>query len=723
MDEEERQEYLEKYKEAKEKGLPFFPYILFKDAVVALVVFLILVALALFLGVPTEPRADPGDTAYTPRPEWYFLFLFQLLKYFPGQLEVIGVVVIPTLAVLLLFILPFLDRSKYRNFRKRPVITGFATLVVVGIAFLTVQAYTEAPPPTTKVVGDEVAFLYTENCSTCHGASISVASGTDLHEVIAQGRHEGMPAWSGDLTSDQIDALAGFIVSPAGSSLFTAQCSECHEVAELVASDPLELRKALDEGINYSPHSDVEIPDWNELMTQGEQISLMNFLVAPDGQRLFSINCSPCHGQSVGFAGEETELFDIIKQGGLHLEMPPWQEKLSPAEIDILAHYVVDPSRTPDGEDIFQQNCSSCHGERVPASGDVETARQVISAGGAHETMPVWGDILTSEQLDALVGYTLEAARGTPLEVGQQLFADNCSACHGEFGEGGPNPSRPGDIIAPISTGEYLSRRDNSTLKSIITQGQPNFGMSPFGSSFGGPLEEEQVDAVVAYMRAWEANPPVEFPPEIAPGPISLSGSEIYEDLCTQCHGGLGEGSAIAPALNRPDFQEENSDQAIFDTINLGHEATPMIAWGNILSADQIEQLVRFIRELRAEEPEPTARPGPTVTVGATRTAEPTEEAPSEAPSFSEDVLPIFDDQCSLCHGGLGGWDASSYEAVMTTGNNAPVVIPGDLEGSLLAQKIQGTQIVGAVMPPAGLMSEEDIQLILDWIAAGALDN
>src|SRR4030066_1420652 len=115
MKEKEKQDYLEQYQKAKEKGLPFFPNILFKDAVISLLVFLILVALAYFLGTPLEARADPADTFYTPRPEWYFLFLFQLLKYFPGNLEVIGVVVLPTLAVLLLFALPLIDRSAKRH--------------------------------------------------------------------------------------------------------------------------------------------------------------------------------------------------------------------------------------------------------------------------------------------------------------------------------------------------------------------------------------------------------------------------------------------------------------------------------------------------------------------------------------------------------------------------------------------------------------------------------
>ena len=91
--------------------------------------------------------------------------------------------------------------------------------------------------------------------------------------------------------------------------------------------------------------------------------------------------------------------------------------------------------------------------------------------------------------------------------------------------------------------------------------------------------------------------------------------------------------------------------------------------------------------------------------------------------SFSADVLPILEAQCNMCHGTMGGWDGTTYRSVIESGDNAPVVIPSDEQGSLLAQKILGTQTQGTVMPPGGTMAAADIQTILDWIAAGALDN
>src|SRR5512136_1839925 len=124
MNEQEKKAYLEHYQELKKKsGVLFFPDIIVKDVIGALVVFVALIALAYFVGAPLEQRANPADTSYLPRPEWYFLFLFQMLKYFPGTLEVIGVLVVPGIVFGLMFALPFFDRSPKRYFLNRPIAT------------------------------------------------------------------------------------------------------------------------------------------------------------------------------------------------------------------------------------------------------------------------------------------------------------------------------------------------------------------------------------------------------------------------------------------------------------------------------------------------------------------------------------------------------------------------------------------------------------------------
>lgn len=701
MNSEDKRQYLEKYQAAKAHGKPFFPDVLFKDAVISLVVFGVLIALAYFIGAPLEARADPADTTYTPRPEWYFLFLFQLLKYFPGQLEVLGVIVLPTLVILALFALPFIDRSPRRHFLTRPIVAGVTGFLVLGVVGLTVQSLLAAPPPVAASAGgDAVAQLYAANCAPCHGAHVDVQPGTNLHSIIAQGVHgQGMPAWSGDLSTDEIDALAGFILSPKGSQLFTDNCARCHSISDLVSGDPAQLRDALANSAAFTPHASQDVPDFSQTLNSEDRTALLNFLIAPDGQRLFSVDCSGCHGRSVAYSGTEADLKNIISNGGMHLQMPPWKGRLPDSDVDLLASYVVDPQSAPSAQPLFQQYCSDCHGDQVPTATDTAAARQIILQGGPHQTMPVWGTVLTSQQIDALVAYTLQAAKGTGPDVGRQLFADNCAQCHGDFGEGGPNPTRAGDIIAPISSAEFLKTRDDATLQAIISQGQPNFGMSSFGSAYGGPLDDDQISSIVAFIRTWENNPPVELPPEAASGAVALDGKQIYQNLCSQCHGTQGQGG-VGTALADPTVQSSQTDQQLFDSINLGHKQTAMIGWGELLTSTQIQQLVTYIRSL------PAVAPGTT-----------------PQPSFQGDVAPFFADRCSVCHGSDGGWDASSYTSVMTSGDHGPVVIAGDPEGSLLVQKLLGQQTVGNSMPPLTKLPDSVIQPIIDWIAAGAPDN
>ena len=211
------------------------------------------------------------------------------------------------------------------------------------------------------------------------------------------------------------------------------------------------------------------------------------------------------------------------------------------------------------------------------------SARKIISSGGAHVTMPVWGKILTPEQLDALVQYTLTASKGKGTEEGAQLFATNCSACHGQFGQGGPNPARPGDIIPPISSAEFLGTRDDTTLRNIVSQGQPDLGMNPFGSAYGGPLTDDQVDSVVAFVRGWQANPPQDRVLlkclRLRRLSRALTAEQIFESVCAQCHGANGEGGS-GPALNTPEFQAKYDDQTLSNVISEGIPSTPMIGVG-----------------------------------------------------------------------------------------------------------------------------------------------
>ncbi|HCM96859.1 MAG: hypothetical protein A2X25_05370 [Chloroflexi bacterium GWB2_49_20] len=625
MKKQEQQEYMEKYKKAKAEGVPFFPDIIFKDIVVSLLILIILVLLAYFIGAPVEARANPNDASYTPRPEWYFLFLFQMLKYFPGKLEVVGAMILPTLFIGLLLVLPFLDKSPKRHFLKRPFASLMAVGVLLGIVGLTLLALNAAPTPQTTVVIDKAADLYAKNCANCHGPTIDVPAGVDLHQIIAAGNHQGMPAWGGDLSTDEIDMLVGFILSPNGSALFTRECAGCHKNAIQATGNPIELQRVFDEGKAYPAHKDQDVTDWKKSLNVDEQNALLNFLAAPDGQRLFVINCSGCHGEGIAFKGSKEELRKLIVDGGHQLTMPGWKGTLSTDDLDTLANYVTDPQGYPAGTKLFGIYCATCHGDKVPVAPDKESALTMIGSGGAHITMPVWGDILTSDQVDALVAYTLESGSETGIIVGAKLFAENCTFCHGKYGEGGLNPTFAGDTIAPISSPNYLKTRDDTTIRNIIAEGQ-TFGMPPFASSYGGTLNDDQIAALVAFIRNWEIIPP------------------IIPDI------------PATPTAN------------------------------------------------------PTATPGTT-------------SPGSGEVSFADQVQPIFQSRCIACHNsssGQAGFDASTYQAVMTSGDSGPQIVAGDAANSPLITLLQTAT---GFMPPMGKLSDDDIQIIVEWINAGALDN
>jgi len=138
MNRKEKEEYLREYEVMKKKGKPFFPYAIMKDSVMALIVVVVIIAMALWLGAEQGPKADPTTTTYVPRPEWYFYFLFEVLRVIkPPELVPIATVGVPTICMVLLLLLPFYDRNAERNPLRRPIATTAGILTIVSMAFLT----------------------------------------------------------------------------------------------------------------------------------------------------------------------------------------------------------------------------------------------------------------------------------------------------------------------------------------------------------------------------------------------------------------------------------------------------------------------------------------------------------------------------------------------------------------------------------------------------------
>jgi ubiquinol-cytochrome c reductase cytochrome b subunit len=152
---------------------PFYPYHAFKDTIVSAIVFAFLLTLAINIRPPLDALADPTDASYVPRPEWYFLSLFQLLKYFPGPLEPLATMVIPGVIVLLLLALPFLDSHPDRHPFKRPLVTGGFAVIGLGIIVLTYLGYKDTPAHADPARWTPMAiagreFAHDKQCQRCH---------------------------------------------------------------------------------------------------------------------------------------------------------------------------------------------------------------------------------------------------------------------------------------------------------------------------------------------------------------------------------------------------------------------------------------------------------------------------------------------------------------------------------------------------------------------------
>jgi menaquinol-cytochrome c reductase cytochrome b/c subunit len=194
LDNRAKEEYLQEYEVLKKKGKPFFPYAVLKDSTMALIVVVVIIVLALFLGADQGPKADPTTTSYVPRPDWYFFFLFEVLRVIkPPALVPVATVIIPTIAMVMLLLLPFYDRGPERRPERRPIATTAGILTIIAMAYLTYLGAEAGSPneialavaPQYKA-GEEVVAQ--SGCGACHkiGTNGNNGPGPDLTNIGAR---------------------------------------------------------------------------------------------------------------------------------------------------------------------------------------------------------------------------------------------------------------------------------------------------------------------------------------------------------------------------------------------------------------------------------------------------------------------------------------------------------------------------------------------------------
>ena len=185
---------------------------------------------------PLEKMADPTDSSYIPMPDWYFLFLYQLLKYSYASNEFIifGTVIIPGLAFGALLLAPFLDRGPERRPLKRPLATGFMMLAIASITYLTWEAAANHDWEKAKAQGQiPEASIDTEDegykiaeangCISCHGSDLAgngsnpslIGTGLTAEEIadIARNGNGNMPAGLFTGSEEELKIMAEYLAN------------------------------------------------------------------------------------------------------------------------------------------------------------------------------------------------------------------------------------------------------------------------------------------------------------------------------------------------------------------------------------------------------------------------------------------------------------------------------------------------------------------------------
>lgn len=248
---------------------PFYPFHAVKDLLACLAVFGVALGLAAGLGAPLEEVADPTDTAYLPRPEWYFLFLYELLKFFKGSAMIVGTVLLPLAGLALVLLLPLLDRSAERRLARRPLALALGLALATGLSYLTVVAASStprpgvflAPPaPLTPRLSAGMALFEEKGCPSCHsilGKGMKLAP--DLYRVGARRDREWLSRLLTDpravfpapsmvkysLAPDDLAALVAYLdlldltagarevprrVVAGGAAAYRRGCLACHRI-------------------------------------------------------------------------------------------------------------------------------------------------------------------------------------------------------------------------------------------------------------------------------------------------------------------------------------------------------------------------------------------------------------------------------------------------------------------------------------------------------------
>jgi cytochrome c oxidase cbb3-type subunit 3 len=187
-----------------------------------------------------------------------------------------------------------------------------------------------------------------------------------------------------------------------------------------------------------------------------------------------------------------------------------------------------------------------------------------------------------------ILGFLFFACQKEEL-IAKETYDTYCGLCHGYEGEG---------YLAPqanaLSNPEFLAASTDEFLRYAIVYGRPSTKMSPWGEEVGGPLNEKDVDRIIAHMRTWDTLPQADIHDVVVEGNVE-NGEVLYIEHCAYCHGDEGEGTS-ALSLNNTTFLESVSDGFLLHALEEGRSGTAMISYSQTLTESELFDLVTFIR-------------------------------------------------------------------------------------------------------------------------------
>lgn len=242
MNDAQKEAYKRDYALAKEQGKPFFPYAIYKDMIVATFTIGLIIFLAIWARAEVGPPVDSTTETYVPRPEWYYFFLFELLKVFKDQNAFMPVImatfVIPNVLLAILFLWPFVDRSPERRIWKRPVSMVVGVLVIWFLTYTTWKGATtpegggaisiEVPDSDADAAAGKI-LVEESGCLSCHNiGGVGGAVGPNLTEEGTHTDHDLQ--WQIDHLKDPQSVTPGSTMPSFG--LMTDE--QLHQVASFL---------------------------------------------------------------------------------------------------------------------------------------------------------------------------------------------------------------------------------------------------------------------------------------------------------------------------------------------------------------------------------------------------------------------------------------------------------------------------------------------------------